>query len=303
MNEQQTIYALGFFDGVHLGHQALLGQCRALADRMGCKAGVVTFLGHPDRLVCGAKTELINTAADRRRLLQSYGMDTVIELPFDQKLMKMPYMSFFRMLLHRYGAAGMVCGADFRFGHKGDGDAEKLQEACAEAKIPCVVVPEQKLEGVTVSSTYIRQLLEQGDMERAARFLGHPHIFTGTVVPGQHLGRTIGVPTANLVLPKGLLMPKFGVYICRTVIDGKTYPAVTNLGTRPTVEGWGVTVEPWILDFEGDLYGKSITLEFFKYLRPVRKFPSLAELQAEIQKNAAETRKYFEKVLYNGENL
>lgn len=289
--KQPTIYALGFFDGVHLGHQALLRQCRQLADSLGCRAGVVTFLGQPPKL---KKTPLINTAADRRRLLQAYGMDAVIELPFDKKLMKMPYMTFFRMLLSRYDAAGMVCGHDFRFGYQGEGNAEKLKIACDEAQIPCVIVPEQTINGITVSSTHIRGLLEQGEMEKAAEFLGHPHIFTGIVVPGRHLGRTIGVPTANLVLPKGLLMPQFGVYACRTVIDGKAYPAVTNLGIRPTVEGWGVTVEPWILGFEGDLYGKPLTLEFFKYLRPISKFPSLEDLKVQIHKDADLANKIFE---------
>ncbi len=301
--EQKTIYALGFFDGVHLGHQALLVECRRMADELGCKAGVVTFLGHPDRLVHGKTPPLINTPADRSRLLRRYGMDTVIELPFDKKLMKMPYLTFFHMLLSKYGAAGLVCGEDFRFGNLGEGNAEKLKIACAEAGIPCTVVPEQKLDGITVSSTHIRSLLEQGDMEGAIRFLGHPHIFTGIVVPGRHLGRTIGIPTANLVLPDSVQMPSFGVYVCRTTVDGIPYPAVTNVGIRPTVEGWGVTVEPWILGFDGDLYGKPLILEFFKYLRPERRYPSLTELQAEIQKNAAETRKYFENSLYNGENL
>lgn len=292
---QQTIFALGFFDGVHLGHQALLGECRRMADELGCKAGVVTFLGHPDTLVRGKTPPLINTPADRSRLLRRYGMDTIIELPFDKKLMKMPYLTFFRMLLSKYGAAGLVCGEDFRFGNQGEGNAENLKIACDQAGIPCTVVPKQKLEGITVSSTYIRSLLEQGDMERATRFLGHPHIFTGTVVPGRHLGRSLGIPTANLVLPNSVQLPCFGVYICRTTVDGIAHPAVTNVGIRPTVEGWGVTVEPWILDFDGNLYGQPLTLEFFKYLRPERKFPSLTELQAEIRNNAEETRKYFEK--------
>lgn len=292
--DQKTIYALGFFDGVHLGHQALLAECRRMADELGCKAGVVTFLGHPDTLVSGVTPPLINTAADRSRLLRRYGMDTVIELPFNKKLMKMSWLTFFRMLLSKYGAAGLVCGHDFRFGDRGEGNADKLQAACAEAGIPCVVVPEQKVDGITVSSTHIRSLLEQGDMETAARFLGHPHMFTGTVVPGRHLGRSIGIPTANLIIPDGVLIPKHGVYICRTTVDGSSYPAVTNVGIRPTVSGAGVTVEPWILDFEGDLYGQPLTLEFFEYLRPERKFPSLAELQGEIRKNAAETYKFFE---------
>ena len=293
--EQKRIFALGFFDGVHLGHQALLQACRSLADELDCKAGVVTFLGHPDQVVSGTPTPLINTPADRSRLLRRFGMDDVLELPFDKQLMNMPWMTFFRLLLTKYGAAGLVCGHDFRFGFRGEGNVEKLSSACRDAGIPCRIVPEQKLDGITVSSTHIRSLLERGEMERAEAFLGHRHILTGTVVPGRHLGRTLGIPTANLVLPRGLLIPRFGVYICRAAVDGASYPAVTNVGTRPTVGGQNVTVEPWILDFDGDLYGKELTLEFCKFLRPEIKFPSLADLQAEIQKNALETRKFFEK--------
>lgn len=292
--KQGTIYALGFFDGVHLGHQALLGACRQLAAEQGCKAGVVTFLGHPDTLVTGNTPPLINTAADRARLLRQFGMEQVVELPFDRALMTMAYDSFLKLLISKYDAAGFVCGHDFRFGSRGVGDAEKLAAFCRERELPCAVVPEQKLDGITVSSTYIRTLLEQGEMERAADFLGHRHVLTGTVVPGQRLGRSLGTPTANLVLPNGVLIPKFGVYICRCAVDGVSYPAVTNVGTRPTVEGSYVTVEPWILDFEGDLYGRELTLEFYKFLRPERKFPSLEELKTEIQKNGEETRKFFE---------
>ena len=293
--ERKTIFALGFFDGVHLGHQALLRECRRMADELGCKAGVVTFIGHPDTLISGVTPPLINTPADRARLLRRFSMDTVVELPFDRQLMQMPYLSFLKLLLTKYRAAGFVCGHDFRFGNRGEGDGTKLKAFCDEKGLPCTIVPEQKVDGVTVSSTHIRQLLAQGDMERAAKFLGHRHILTGTVVPGRHLGRSLGTPTANLVLPDGVLVPKFGVYICRCGVDGVSYPAVTNVGTRPTVAGDNVTVEPWILDFDGDLYGQELTLEFYSFLRPERKFPSLAELREEIQKNAAETRKYFEK--------
>lgn len=292
--EIKTIYALGFFDGVHMGHQALLDACRALAAEKGCKAGVVTFLGHPDTLVSGVTPSLINTPRDRERLLRRYGVEAVVELPFDRALMEMEHQSFLKMLVSKYHAAGFVCGHDFRFGRKGEGNAEKLTDFCRNHGFSVAVVPEQKIDGVTVSSTHIRSLLEQGDMEKAARFLGHRHILTGTVVPGKRLGRSLGTPTANLVLPKGVLIPKFGVYICRCAIDGVAYPAVTNVGMRPTVEGSYVTVEPWILDFEGDLYGKELTLEFYKFLRPERKFPSLEELRAEILKNGEETRKYFE---------
>ena len=294
--KEKTIYALGFFDGVHLGHAALLQQCRAMADEMGCKAGVVTFENHPDGLVFGAVPCLINTSIDRERLLRGlYGMDHVICLPFDKAMMTMPWQDFFRLLVEKYGAAGLVCGYDFRFGNRGEGTAALLQAACRETGIPCAVVPEQSIDGVTVSSTHIRSLVEGGQMEQAVKFLGHPHILTGEVVPGRQLGRTIGIPTANLHLPEGVLIPMFGVYCCRAIADGTAYPAVTNVGTRPTVGGHHVTVEPWLLGFEGDLYGRVITLEFYKFLRPEKKFDSLAALQAEIQKNAAQTIEYFEK--------
>ena len=292
--EKKTILALGFFDGVHLGHQALLAACRRLAENAGCTAGAVTFLGHPDTLVSGTTPPLINTAADRVRLLRRYGMQTLVELPFDRALMEMEYRSFLKMLVTKYHAAGFVCGHDFRFGRRGEGNAEKLAQFCEENRLPVAVIPEQKLDDITISSTHIRRLLEQGDVEQAARFLGHRHILTGTVVPGRKLGRSLGTPTANLVLPQGVLIPKFGVYICRCHIDGASYPAVTNVGMRPTVEGSYVTVEPWILDFDGELYGKELSLEFYKFLRPERKFPSLVELRLEILKNGEETRKYFE---------
>lgn len=292
--EDKTIYALGFFDGVHLGHQALLAQCRRMADDLGCQAGVVTFLGHPDTLVSGVTPPLINTPQDRERLLKQYGMDTIVALPFDRELMSMAYEDFFWMLVGRFGAAGLVCGHDFRFGAGGRGNAQMLSALCREAGIPCGVIAPQKVEGITVSSTYIRTLIARGEMGRAAEFLGHPHVFTGTVVSGKGLGRTLGVPTANLLVPEGVQIPGFGVYICRAWIDGAGYPAVTNVGVRPTVSGQNVTVEPWILDFAGDLYGKELTLEFHQFLRPERKFPSLEELRLEIQKNREQTRKYFE---------
>ena len=288
--KEKTIFALGFFDGVHLGHQALLDACRKMARELGAIPGVVTFIGHPDTLVAGKAQPLINTAADRERLLRSYGMERVETLTFDRALMKMPWEDFFAMLLEK-GAAGLVCGRDFRFGHKGAGNAEKLRVACKAAGIPCTVVEDRELDGLRISSSHIRTLLEKGEMAEVVRFLGHPHILTGEVVPGRQLGRTIGIPTANLQLPKELLTPAFGVYACLARVEGKTYMAVTNIGTRPTVSGSHVTVEPWLLDFDGDLYGKELTLEFHAFLRPEQKFASLEELKAQIQRDAVQTQK------------
>ena len=289
----KTIYALGFFDGVHVGHQALLKACRELADQHGCKAAAVTFSSHPDTLVLGKTPELINTIEDRVRLLKGAGMDDVIVLPFDRTLMTTHWSQFLKAFVD-LNAAGFVCGSDFRFGAGGSGTAKKLEGFCRSRDLACAIVAQQELDGVRISSTHIRSLLEAGKMEEAGRFLGHPHILSGEVVTGRKLGRTLGIPTANLAIPEGVMTLPFGVYVCKALAEGNEYIAVTNIGNRPTVGGHRITVEPWLLDFDGDLYGKQITLSFYRFLRPEQKFPSLDALKEEIVKNAAEARKFFE---------
>lgn len=294
---ERTIFALGFFDGVHIGHAALLKTCRELAAESGCEAGVLTFSSHPDTLVLGNTPRLINTPRDRERLLRErFEMDTVVTLPFDAKMRDCPWEAFLDMLRRDYGAAGFVCGDDFCFGAGGVGNAGRLIIYCRSAGLPWAVVPELALDGIRVSSSYIRQQIESGDMATAVKFLGHPHILSGRVIHGRHLGSTLGIPTANLQLPAELAVPRFGVYACRCWVDGKAYPAVTNIGTRPTVEGHNITVEPWILDYEGDLYDREITLEFYRFLRPEQKFPDLQSLKSEILRNAQETREFFQKL-------
>ena len=285
----QKIFALGFFDGVHRGHQALLTECCRMAAQFRCETAAITFDRHPQALFAPKTPALINTNADRDALLRNYGIRHISRLPVTKEVMSTNWQVFLTNLLSE-GAAGFVCGDDFRFGHKGEGDSEALQAFCRERNLPCVIVPEQTLEGVRISSTHIRQLIETGKMETAASFLGHPHMLTGKVIPGRQLGRTIGIPTANLQIPEGIVTPALGVYACRVHIGKEAFLAVTNVGKRPTVAGEGITVEPWILDFEGDLYGREITLEFHHFLRPERKFDTLAELKAEIEKNAAQTR-------------
>jgi len=293
----KTIYALGFFDGVHLGHAALLEKCRELAGLHNCLAGVVTFDTHPDTLVLGNTPRLINSSRDREWLLRRrFSMDPVLTLPFDKRMQTMPWQDFLALLRAEHGAAGFVCGEDFRFGHRGLGDARLLEAYCRETGLPWAVVPEQCIQGIRVSSTYIRSQLEAGHMATAVKFLGHPHILTGQVVAGHQLGRRLGIPTANLRLPEGLAVPKFGVYACRCLVDGSWYSAVTNIGTRPTVDGSGITVEPWLLDYSGDLYGREITLEFYRFLRPEQKFPSLEALKAQIHQDARQTRELISRI-------
>ena len=291
---KKYIYALGFFDGVHLGHQKLLSECAALATQYGCAAAAITFDRHPKSLFTDTPTVLISTVPDRKLLLKSYGMEFVRVLPVTRETMSQPWQDFLQTLLEE-GAAGFVCGDDFRFGHRGEGNPDKLAEFCRQRQLPWTVVPEQAVGDIRISSTYIRRQIETGDMATAVRFMGHPYTLTGTVVHGQKLGRRLGIPTANLHLPAGLAIPRFGVYACSVFIDGVRYPAVTNIGTRPTVSGQGITVEPWILDYSGDLYDRDITIEFYKFLRPEQKFPTLEALQAEIRRNAEQTRELVSK--------
>lgn len=285
---KRKIYALGFFDGVHAAHQALLWECVEMARRMDAIPAAITFNKHPKAMYTAQIPPLITATEDRIALLRFYGIEDVQVLPVSEVTMVKHWRTFLNEL-QKQGAVGFVCGDDFRFGHKGIGDAEKLQAFCRDRGMPCVVVQEQTIDGSRISSSRIRKLLETGDLEGANRLLGHPHILGGYVVPGRHIGRTIGVPTANILIPEGVSVPKLGVYACTCVIDGKTCIAVTNVGHRPTVGGHQTRAESWILDFDGDLYGKHITLQFHKFLRPEQKFGSLEELKAQIQADAAET--------------
>lgn len=293
MKSEKRVFALGFFDGVHVGHQALLRACCTLAQQLDCETAAITFDAHPQTLFSDHAPALISTLPDRRQLLQQYGISYIHSFPVSVDVMSTDWEIFLELLI-KEGAVGFVCGNDFRFGHRGEGNAEKLQQFCTQRQLPCIIVPEQTLKGKRISSTLIRSLIEEGEMESATKFLGHPHILTGTVLHGQQLGRRLGIPTANLVIPAGVAVPKFGVYACRAVIGEESFPAVANVGTRPTVSGSGITVEPWILGFEGDLYGREIRLEFCRFLRSEIKFDSLAALQQQIRADAAETRRYFE---------
>lgn len=292
MPKMKKIFALGFFDGVHLGHQALLKECCVLAGQMHASACAITFQQHPQSLFVQEPPKLINTNSDRQRLLRRYGIGPIYSYPVTREIMGMPWDDFLNELTD-YDAVGFVCGSDFRFGNRGEGNAQKLEAFCKERNLACRIIGDQMLDGLRISSTYIRTLLEAGEMEQAVRFLGHPHVLTGEVVSGRKLGRTLGIPTANLLIPEDVVQLRYGVYACMAKVAGEAWPAVTNVGNRPTVGGHRVTVEPWLLGFEGDLYGKELTLEFHKFLRPEKKFDSLEALKEAIRENAEQTRSFF----------
>ena len=222
MKNDKRVFALGFFDGVNLGHKALLAECCRLAKMLDVQTAAITFQEHPRALFMDTPPLLISTPRDRELLLRRYGIGPIYQFPVTPEVMSTPWEAFLEELLE-YGAAGFVCGHDFRFGAKGAGNSELLRKFCEERNLPCVIVPEQTLDGIRISSTYIRRQLETGDMATAVRFLGHPYMLTGQVVRGQQIGRTLGIPTANILLPEGIVAPRFGVYACRAIVDGKSY--------------------------------------------------------------------------------
>lgn len=286
MEQRKRIFALGFFDGVHLGHQALLEACTRWQQNQGWEVACITFDRHPMSLFSDTPPVLINSLEDRKALLRRYGVQYMHTVAVDAASMGVDWQDFLEQLCQK-GAEGFVCGYDFRFGRGGAGTAQKVQSFCAERGLAAEVVPEQSYGGVRISSTHIRSLIESGDVKTAAEFMGHRHILSGEVVPGRQLGRTIGIPTANILIPEGVVVPKLGVYACVAQTDGQQFAAVTNIGSRPTVGGHQVRAESWLHDFDGDLYGKKLTLEFAEFLRPERKFDSLEALKAQIYADAA----------------
>jgi len=298
---QRRVIALGFFDGVHLGHAVLLDLVRVRAKELGAVPAVLTFDTHPRGVVQGDQTPLINdlnARIDLIRRLHGSSDVLVLPLPFDEALRSMPWDAFLPFLQREYGAVHVVCGYDYRFGFQGAGNPERLKEQCGTLGIGVDVVPEVLLDGVPVSSTYIRELLSAGDMERAGRFLGHPHVLLGVVRHGYKLGRTLGAPTINMEFPEGVIVPPRGVYAMRVFLPGEAEGrfAVTNVGVRPTVDREAeprVTVESYIIDFDGDLYGQEIRVEFYRYLRPEVRFEDVGDLKAQIQRDVEEARRHF----------
>lgn len=297
MEKQRRVIALGFFDGVHLGHGALLGAVRETAARLGAVPCAFTFDKSPTAAITGQSVPLLSTVEDRIRLMRRhYGIQEVVVAPFDA-MQRMDWEDFItKYLAEELGVIHVVAGHDFHFGYMGKGNPDRLKAKCAELGLGCDIIQKVERDGITISSTYIRTLVAQGEMERAAQFLGHPHSLTQQVTHGKGIGHSaLGFPTVNLRVPEGVIIPAFGVYATRVCFDGRSRAAVTNVGVRPTVadNDGRVTVEGFILDFDGDLYGREVRVEFHKRLRGERKFPTMEALAEEIRRNAEQTREFF----------
>ena len=295
MDNRKKVIALGFFDGVHLGHQPLLQKVAERSHQLDMTPAVFTFDRSPREFVTGIPVPLLTTVEERRqRVMDLFAIGDVIIAPFDREMMTMPWEAFVLMLARKYQAGWLVAGHDFRFGHKNTGTPALLAEKAAQLGMGCDIIPAVTLDGITVSSSHIRRLLEQGDVEQAARFLGDPFSIQGSVLHGKGLGSRIGTPTVNLIPPANRLIPARGVYITRVWVDGQVFPAITNVGVRPTVDtDGGITVESHILGQSLHLYGKDGRVEFLKMLRPEKKFGSLNELQAQIAEDTRQAQEYF----------
>lgn len=292
MKLQQTVLAVGCFDGVHLGHGALLDRARARAGELGAAPAVLTFDTHPGLLVRGERVPLLYSGEDRAYLLRRfYGIESVYYVNFTPEVMRMPAEEFLENAAERYAPVHFVVGENFRFGFGGRGTPEVLRAWCAERAIGCDVVPLVESGGGPVSSTRIRALVAEGEISGANALLGHPHLLTDTVRRGFHLGRTLEFPTVNMRFAGDVLPPRFGVYATRVRLrGGECYDAVTNVGIRPTFDKKGengVTVETHIPGFDGEVYGQRVCVEFFGFLRKEKPFDGRAALQAQMRIDTA----------------
>ena len=296
MSDIKRAIALGFFDGVHIGHGALLEKTKERAAQSGASPAVLSFDVHPDNLVFGRETPLIKSAEDRTDVIRRiYGIDDVVFLHFNRALMEMPWREFIENIISQLNVGWIVVGHDFCFGYKGEGTARRLKDYCLAHDIGCDIIPPVMLDGRVVSSTYIRSLIAQGDMEQARRYLGHPYFLTNTVCSGYHLGTKMGTPTTNIFFPQGVLVPRHGVYVTRVVLqDGRSYAAATNVGVRPTVSNSTMAnVESHILDFSGNLYGQKARVEFYSFIRPEMKFDDVQILSSHIKHDSETAKNYF----------
>jgi riboflavin kinase/FMN adenylyltransferase len=282
-------WAMGTFDGLHIGHQEVIRRAVIGAHDQGALAGVLTFDRHPLSMLCPERAPKTILSGDEEKwnLLQQMGVDVVLDLPFTPELAALEPIPFLEMIRQAHPMVGISVGVDWRFGAKRHGDTACLTTWCQSNSIPCLPVAPVELDGQRVSSTLIRSLIQAGEVETAQRYLGCPVTLSGVVVHGRQLARTLGFPTANVV-PKNGAIPPRGVYAVKLMVDGTLCFGVANLGVRPTVEGGDgadLLLEVHIIDWEGDLYGRWLHVELLRFIRPEQKFGSLDQLKEAITRD------------------
>ncbi len=289
--------ALGFFDGVHRGHQDLIRTLVFNCEKNKLQPAIFTFPEHPLVTISpeGQFSGYLSTLDQRLQRIADTGVEEVILEDFSPEFAALPPLAFLdTVLAGRLNARLIVVGQDYRFGHDGEGDLKLLSDWCAQKGIELIAVPDVQLHGTKISSSRIRRLITQGDAQMAASCLGIPFQMTGKVVEGKKLGRKLGFPTANIAIARELAIPAFGVYATRTRVGDRTYESITNIGIRPTIQDASPqpNIESFLFDADLCLYGQEITVEFLHRLRPEEAYESLLELVAQVQLDLEEARAF-----------
>lgn len=281
--EASCAVSLGKFDGLHRGHQKLIGRVLS-KKQQGLTAAIFTFEKNPTRMLSGLSGQNIMTNEERRRLLEDAGVDHLLECPFVPEFSHMePEVFIKEVLAGQLHAAFVAVGEDFRFGYQRRGDVRMLKTLGTQYGFQVEVVKKEMSHGRDISSTYVREALHEGNIPLANELLGYRYFVSGEVLHGRQIGRTLGLPTTNLLPPEEKLLPPNGVYLTKTTLEDEDYYGITNIGYKPTVGGeTHKGVETFLFDYNGDLYGRKLTVEFLEYERPEQKFKSLEELKARI---------------------
>ena len=275
---------LGCFDGVHEGHRQVLRAGVEAATKLNCRTAVLTFDKPVRAFFSPDSVSLISSDDSKLRIFEELGISVCISLPLTSEILSIDARDFIEeIVLKKLCATHVSCGYNYTFGKGARGNAAVLEEICKEHGIGISVVPEYRIDGLSVSSSEIRALISNGEVKRAATLLGYAYSITSEVVNGQHLARTLGFPTVNVLPEKDMILPRNGVYLTRTSFDGKSYFGITNVGVRPTVDTGILCAETHLFDFCGDVYGKKITTEFIEFIRPEKRFSSVEEMAAQVR--------------------
>ena len=292
-----SVVAIGNFDGVHKGHQALIECCVKTAEDKGLVPVVFTFINHPANEIAGKSViKNIMTLREKAETVEKLGIEVLVAVPFEDKVRTSSPERFAKeILVEDLKAKHAICGYNNTFGYKGEGHPEDLIRFGKKYGFEVTVMDEVDVDGVSVSSTLVRQKISEGDMEAVERLCGRRYSISGKVIQGQHLGRKMGFPTVNLSLNNDMALPLNGVYITDIYVEGIKYHSVTNVGNKPSVGHFAKNAETHIFDFSGDIYGQHIKVEFIKMLRPEILFSTIEELSAQIDKDCMAALEYHKK--------
>ena len=289
-----TVVALGNFDGVHLGHQEIIRRTVESARAGALKSAVFTFSNHTSTVLPGIEpVKNILYEESKRSIIEEIGIDYMIDIPFTEEILRMSPERFIKeILVDCLHIREAYCGFNYSFGHKAQGNPNVLMEEGLKHGFGIHVQEPYMIDGKVVSSTLIRELIDSGQMEEASKMMGRMYTIAGEVIVGNRLGRTIGFPTCNLLVDETMVTPPNGVYISMCTYDGQRYPSVTNVGKKPTVGEYVKNIETHIFDFDKEIYGEKISVEFIKHTRPEKKYDSIDELKAQIEKDSIGARAY-----------